>query len=85
MPYSQCRAFIAKAALEATRGCTVVALVPARTDTKWWHAHVWDGAFHRPRPGVEVRFLPGRLKFSGSTNSAPFPSVVLIFRPPPQE
>jgi site-specific DNA-methyltransferase (adenine-specific) len=84
-PYSKVRAFIGKAALERRCGCTVVALVPARTDTRWWFAHVWDGTLHRPRPGVEVRFLPGRLKFSGSANSAPFPSVVLVFRPPPQE
>lgn len=81
-PYSQCRAFMAKAACEAhEHGITVVCLVPSRTDTRWWHAHVWDGAAHRPRPGVEVRFLPGRLKFGDSTNSAPFPSAVIVFRP----
>lgn len=80
-PYSKCRAFIAKAAEEARKGCTVVCLVPSRTDTRWWHEHVWDGTTHQPRPGVEVRFLRGRLKFGGSKNSAPFPSVVIIFRP----
>jgi phage N-6-adenine-methyltransferase len=80
-PYSQVRAFVAKAAEEAAKGCTVVALLPARTDTRWWHAHIWDHVAHRPRPGVEVRFLRGRLKFGDSTNSAPFPSVVVVFRP----
>lgn len=80
-PYSKCRAFIAKAAEEARKGCTVVCLVPSRTDTRWWHEYVWDGTTHQPRPGVEVRFLRGRLKFGGSKNSAPFPSVVIIFRP----
>lgn len=80
-PYSQCRAFIAKAAHEAAQGCTVVCLVPSRTDTRWWHEHVWDATKHQCRPGVELRFLKGRLKFSGSTNSAPFPSVVVVFRP----
>ena len=80
-PYSRVRDFMAKTAQEARRGCTTVALVPARTDTRWWHAHVWDQRHHRPRPGVEVRFLPGRLKFGGMTSGAPFPSVVLIFRP----
>jgi len=80
-PYSQVGAFIAKAAADAGTGCTVVALVPARTDTRWWHAHVWDGAQHRPRPGVELRFLKGRLKFSDARNSAPFPSVVVVWRP----
>ena len=84
-PYGKCRQFIAHATAAASRGATVVALVPARTDTRWWFTHVWDGTLHRPRPGVEVRFLKGRLKFSGSANSAPFPSVVLVFRPPSQE
>ena len=80
-PYSRVRDFMAKAAAEAQRGCMVVALVPARTDTRWWHAHVWDGAAHAPRPEVEVRFLSGRLKFGGMPSGAPFPSVVVIFRP----
>lgn len=39
-PYSKCREFIAKAAAEARKGCTVVCLVPSRTDTRWWHEHV---------------------------------------------
>lgn len=80
-PYSKCREFIAKAAEEARKGCTVVCLVPSRTDTRWWHDHVWDAAQHRPRPGVEVRFLKGRLKFGGAAHGAPFPSVVIVFRP----
>ena len=86
-PYSKCRQFMAKATEEARKGCTVVCLVPSRTDTKWWHEHVWVGG--APRPGVEVRFVKGRLKFGGRSasfkvtqkNSAPFPSVVIIFRP----
>lgn len=81
LPYSQCRAFMAKAATEAAaHGCTVVCLVPSRTDTRWWHEHVWDTAQHRPRAGVEVRFLRGRLKFGSSTAGAPFPSVIVVFR-----
>lgn len=80
-PYSKCREFIAKAAEEARKGCTVVCLVPSRTDTRWWHDYVWDREQHRPRPGVEVRFLKGRLKFGGATSGAPFPSVVVVFRP----
>lgn len=80
-PYSQCAAFVAKAADEARKGCTVVMLIPARTDTKYWHAHIWDRETHRPKAGVEVRFVKGRLKFGGSKNSAPFPSAVVIFRP----
>ena len=81
-PYSKCREFIAKAAEEARKGCTVVCLVPSRTDTRWWHEHVWNQEAHQPRPGVEVRFLKGRLKFGGATAGAPFPSVVIVFRRP---
>lgn len=84
-PYSRCAEFIQTAALEAFRGATVVALVPSRTDTRWWHAHVWDAEKHHPRPGVEIRFVKGRLKFGDGKNSAPFPSVVIVFRPPQQD
>ena len=80
-PYSKCRQFIAKAALEASLGATVVCLVPSRTDTRLGHEHVWDARTNTYRPGVEVRFIKGRLKFGGSENSAPFPSAVIVFRP----
>lgn len=52
-------------------GATVVCLIPARTDTRWWHDYASKG---------EVRFVRGRLKFGGHENSAPFPSAVVIFR-----
>jgi site-specific DNA-methyltransferase (adenine-specific) len=82
-PYSRVREFMSKASWEARHnGPIVVALVPARTDTRWWHEHVYDAAKNRWRPGVEVRFIKGRLKFGNSNNSAPFPSVVIVFRPP---
>jgi phage N-6-adenine-methyltransferase len=81
-PYSRVRRFMAKAAEEARRGCTVVCLVPSRTDTKWWHESVWDLAAHQPRPGVEIRFLRGRLKFGDGKGSAPFPSAVVVMRFP---
>lgn len=51
---------------------TVVCLVPARTDTKWWHDYVAKG---------EIFYLKGRLKFVGARNSAPFPSAIIVFRP----
>jgi site-specific DNA-methyltransferase (adenine-specific) len=79
-PYSKCREFMVKAAFEAQRGSTVVCLVPSRTDTRWWHDCVWDRVRHQPRPGVEVRFIKGRLKFGGATAGAPFPSVLVVFR-----
>ena len=80
-PYSRCREFIALAALRACGGYTVVCLVPSRTDTRWWHDHVYDAVHRQWYTGVEVRFIKGRLKFGDSTNSAPFPSVVIVFRP----
>ena len=51
---------------------TVVVLVPARTDTAWFHDYVYEKA--------ELRFLRGRLKFGGCENSAPFPSLVVVYR-----
>ena len=74
--------FIAKAAEESAKGALVVMLLPARTDTKAFHAYIWDAENHRPKPGVEVRFLRGRLKFVGAKASAPFPSMVVVFRRP---
>lgn len=72
--------FISKAASERLNGCTTVMLLPARTDTKAFHKHIWDGQTHQPREGVEVRFLPGRIKFVGAKHGAPFPSMIVIFR-----
>lgn len=63
--------WVQKAYSESLLGITVVCLLPARTDTLWWHAYCMKG---------EVRFIKGRLKFGGSKNSAPFPSAVVIFR-----
>lgn len=63
--------WVQKAYEESLKGCLCVMLLPARTDTRWWHEWVMKG---------EVRFLRGRLKFGGSKNSAPFPSAVVIFK-----
>ena len=49
----------------------VVMLIPARTDTKYWHKYVMKAD--------EVYFVKGRLKFGDSDNSAPFPSAVVVF------
>lgn len=74
--------WIAKASSSARDGATVVCLVPARTDTRWWHDHIWDASRNRPRRGVEVRLVRGRLRFGDAEASAPFPSAVVVFRPP---
>ena len=71
--------WVEKAAYEAWHGATVVCLLPARTDTRWWHDYIGDNENHCPREGVEIRLLKGRLKFGGSKNSAPFPSAIVIF------
>lgn len=54
------------------KGGLVVCLLPARTDTRWWHEYVVGG-------GATIKYLKGRLKFGGQTNSAPFPSAIVIF------
>lgn len=78
-PYSQISKWVEKAAHESgmwdtERNCTVVMLLPARTDTRWFHDYIYN------KRRCEVRFLKGRLKFKGADNSAPFPSMVVIFR-----
>lgn len=63
-------------AWEQKRFNTVVMLIPARTDTAWWHDWVMDAH--------EIRFVRGRLRFTdqdGNTGPAPFPSAVIVFRP----
>lgn len=67
--------WIAKAQNEIKQNANVVVLlVPARTDTRWFHDYLYN------KPNVELRFVKGRLKFGGSTNCAPFPSMVAILR-----
>ncbi len=50
----------------------VVGLLPARTDTRWFHNYVYGKA--------EIIFIKGRIKFVGAENSAPFPSMIAIWR-----
>ena len=49
----------------------IVMLLPARTDTRWFHEFIYKKA--------KIRFVRGRLKFGDGKNSAPFPSMVVIF------
>jgi len=73
-------AWLRKAWQESQQGATIVCLIPARTDPVYWHDYVMRAA--------EVRFVRGRLRFDdqdgGRRNSAPFPSVVVVFRPDSQ-
>lgn len=66
-------AWVKKARESAQAGALVVGLLPARTDSGWWHNHVV--------PASEIRFLRGRIKFVGMPYSAPFPCAVVIWRP----
>lgn len=70
-PYSQLAQWLKKGYEEHQLGKTAVFLIPSRTDTKAWHDYVMKA--------TEIRFVKGRLKFSGSKNSAPFPSAIVIF------
>lgn len=71
-PYGdEIKHWVRKAYQSALRGTTVVCLVPARTDTRWWWEYCIKG---------EIRFLKGRLRFGNAENGAPFPSAVVIFR-----
>lgn len=63
--------WIKKCFEESQKGSLVVMLIPARTDTKAFHKYIYKNA--------EIRFIYGRLKFSGAKNAAPFPSMVVIF------
>lgn len=64
--------FVEKGYKEAQLGAAIVVmLIPSRTDTRYWHNYVMKAK--------EIRFVKGRLKFGDSTNSAPFPSAVVVF------
>ena len=65
--------WVEKAVASVSEGATVVMLLPARTDTQWFHRYIYHQA--------EIRFVPGRLKFGGAKWNAPFPCMVVIFRP----
>ena len=67
--------WVKKAYDEWQKGATVVCLLPARTDTRWFHEYIYSKVDIRE----DVRFLRGRLRFGGANNSAPFPSMVVVF------
>lgn len=77
-PYSKIAEFMKKAYEEALRGATVVCLIPARTDTRYWHEYCMKAS--------EIRFIKKRVKFDNPSapegmkmSSATFPSAVVIF------
>ena len=71
-PYSDIAQWVAKCYEEGRKENTLVCmLIPSRTDTRYFHDYILNRA--------EIRFVKGRLKFGESTNSAPFPSMLVIF------
>lgn len=76
-PYSNIGEWVRKAYIESTENnALVVLLIPARTDTKYWHQYIMESA-------TTIYFVKGRLKFENGSlqkpNSAPFPSAVVVF------
>lgn len=72
-PYDESRQWVEKAYKSSLAGATVVGLLVARTGTKYWHRYVTRA--------YEIRFVVGRLKFGDATNSAPFDSAIVIWKP----
>ena len=71
-PFKQQRLWIKKAYEESLKGKVCVMLLPARTDTRIFHEIILPFS-------KEIRFIKGRLKFEQYNNSAPFPSMIVIF------
>lgn len=71
-PYNEIAKWMKKAWEEYQKGCTVVCLIPSRTDTRWWHEYCMKA--------TDIRFVKGRLKFDDQKFNAPFPSAVIVFK-----
>lgn len=77
-PYSEIKCWAKKCREQADRGCTIVLLIPSRTDTRYFHDYIYGNA--------ELRFFKGRIKFVDGRDpeakraGAPFPSMLCIWR-----
>ena len=72
-PYGkEISAWVEKCYKHSLSGECAVMLIPSRTDTRWFHEWVYGKA--------ELRFVKGRLRFNDSKGSAPFPSLVVVYR-----
>lgn len=72
-PYGRAiKDWVKKAHEEAVKGATVVLLIPARTDTAYFHDFIYGKH--------EIRFIRGRLHFNESKTPAPFPSMVVVMK-----
>ena len=77
-PYSEIKSWAEKCESESKRGCTILFLIPSRTDTRYFHDYIYGKA--------ELRFFKGRIKFVDGRDpeakraGAPFPSMLCIWR-----
>lgn len=72
-PYGRrVKAWIRKCYEHFVGGGTAVLLIPARTDTKWFHDYIYGKA--------EIQFIKGRVKYGNSKHNAPFPSMIVIYQ-----
>lgn len=76
-PYTrgQISRWVEKAEYEASKGITVIMLIPSYTDTKYFHRHIFNSQYVK-----DIRFLEGRLKFKGYDKRASFPSVIIVYQ-----
>ena len=70
-PFKYAAEWVKKAYEESTRGARVAVCIPARMDANWFINYAWKAA--------ELRFLTRRVKFTGATDQAPFPVVILVY------
>jgi len=75
-PYSKIKEWSKKCYTEYTKGCNIIMLIPARTDTRYFHQWI--------HPHAKIEFIKGRIKYlnpitNKSEGSAPFPSIFCIY------
>lgn len=74
-PYSNIKEWAKKCVDECLcNNVEIVLLVPARTDTKWFHEYIYKKNY------TQIEFIKGRLKFNDGENGAPFPSMLVYFK-----
>lgn len=64
--------WVEKCYRESQSGVTVVALLPVSTSAEWFHKWVWKK--------TELRFIKRRVRFVGAPFTAPFSSVIAIWK-----
>lgn len=82
-PYSRATEFVEYACRQSNENNVgSVLLLPSRTDTRWFHHHIWCAAYQKPYGTVKaLHFIKGRVKFERDIpvqHGAPFPSIVVI-------